>query len=238
VTGRALDVNADVGEGLDDEALMPHLTSVSIACGGHTGDRETMARAVDAALRHGLLIGAHPSYPDREGFGRRPLAMPAGSLVASLAAQLTTLAAVATELGARLDHVKAHGALYNQAWGDLGTAEAVVRAAGLALPGAALFCPPGSVQAEAAAAIGMDWVAEGFADRAYGPAGHLLPRDVPGAVLDGAADLDRQLAYLVGMPIRTVCVHGDNPAALEIARALPAAAARAGLVIRGYRAPR
>src|SRR5438309_10924370 len=108
---RTVDLNADVGEGFDDEALMPHLTSVSVACGGHAGDRETMAATLIAAKRHGLRVGAHPSYPDRAHFGRVDLDIELGELGESLRRQMATLGEVAAETGTLLTHVKAHGAL-------------------------------------------------------------------------------------------------------------------------------
>ena len=143
---RAVDVNADIGEGADDKRLMPWLTSVSIACGGHAGDFDSMLAALRAAARHDRLMGAHPGYPDREGFGRREWRHHAADLHLTLTSQLEALGLVAMQLEADLTHVKTHGALYNRAWTDPETADAVARAVIAWSPEVALFCPPGSAQ--------------------------------------------------------------------------------------------
>src|SRR5207245_7914093 len=125
---RAVDINADVGEGGDDEALFPYLTSVSIACGGHAGDDATMRLTLSAAAAHGLRLGAHPGYPDRDGFGRVDLDLSAHEVRETVAQQVAALRSMADQLGLRLTHVKAHGALYNRAWTDAATAAAVAEA--------------------------------------------------------------------------------------------------------------
>ena len=145
---RRVDINSDVGEGLDDEVLLPYLTSISVACGGHAGDRETMARTLSGARRHGLRAGAHPGYPDRAGFGRTELEISLGDLEASLREQIGTLAGVARQVGIQVTHVKAHGALYNRAWRDRAGADVVARAVLAFDPRALVFCPAGSAQEE------------------------------------------------------------------------------------------
>jgi UPF0271 protein len=232
-----IDVNADLGEGFDDARLAPHLSSCSIACGGHAGDVESMARTLRLAADHGLRAGAHPSYPDRAGFGRAPLEMPARALVASLRAQIQDLAGVAARLGLRLSHVKPHGALYNVAWDDPATAAAVAEAVVAVDPGLALMCPAGSALALAAAAHGLPVVREVFLDRGHGGDGRLLPRSAPGAVLTDPSAVPVRLAELSGLEFDTMCVHGDNPAALELLRRLDLELPRAGLVRRPYPLP-
>jgi UPF0271 protein len=213
---RAVDVNIDAGEGQDDAAMMPFVTSVSVACGGHIGDRSSMEAAVTAANRHAVRVGAHPSYPDLVGFGRRALDMPDTDLLESLVRQVSALRGIAAEVGVVITHVKAHGALYNLAWRDRATAELVAQCALRAAPGAALFGPPGSALIAAAAAHGISTVAEVFLDRRYAADGMLQPRTSPGALISDAAGLDEQLAYLRTMDFRTACLHSDNPAVLQL----------------------
>ncbi|HEY8740106.1 MAG TPA: LamB/YcsF family protein [Candidatus Dormibacteraeota bacterium] len=231
---RPIDINADVGEGLDDTAFFPLVTSVSIACGGHAGDSATMGATVAMAMRAGLLLGAHPAYPDRDGFGRRVLDISLVELRDSLLQQLGDLGAIVERAGGRLTHVKVHGALYNRAWNDLDTASLVVDCARVATPGAAIFGPPGSALLQAAEAASVAGVAEAFLDRAYGSDGTLRSRDVGGAVIGGEDGLQRQLAYLRGMAFRTVCVHSDNPAGVELLVGLRAALRREGMRVAPY----
>jgi UPF0271 protein len=217
---RPVDINVDAGEGQDDAAMMPYVTSVSVACGGHTGDRGTMEATVAVAHRHGVRIGAHPAYPDLDGFGRRALDLPAAELLESLVRQVTALAEVAAGAGTALTHVKAHGALYNRAWRDRPTADLVAECALHAAPGAALFGPPGSALLDAAEGYGIRAVAEVFLDRRYAADGLLQPRTSPGALISDSSGLEEQLAYLRQVDFRTACIHGDNPAALELLRGL------------------
>jgi UPF0271 protein len=231
---RSVDINADVGEGLDDEELMPYLTSVSVACGGHAGDSDTMARALSAARRHGLRAGAHPGYPDRAGFGRAAIDVSPEDLEALLEEQLSRLAAIAGEVGQPLTHIKAHGALYNGAWRDRATADVVVRATVAFDPAVAVFCPAGSAQEDAARDCGLRVVREVFLDRGYRPDGTLIPHGEPGATLTASRELADQLSHLGGLQFETMCVHGDNPAALELLRAVPALLAGKGWRIAAY----
>jgi UPF0271 protein len=217
---KSIDINADVGEGLDDELLMPYLTSVSIACGGHAGDRESMRQTIALASAHALRLGAHPSYPDRENFGRRAMDIDANALRESLQGQVAALLEVAAGSGARITHVKAHGALYNRAWQHHAVADLVAAAVAHVAPGIAVFCPPGSAQAEAAGNHGLRVVREVFVDRAYDEAGALLSREEPGAVVTEPAHLKAQLVRLASLQCETMCVHGDNPAAPALLRQL------------------
>ena len=232
---RSIDINADVGEGLDDELLMPHLTSVSIACGGHAGDAATMARTLSAVARHGLRVGAHPSYPDRDGFGRADLAIDAAELEASLLEQLAALRTVAEQEGVPLTHVKAHGALYNRAWRDRATADVVARAVAAFDAGCAVFCPPGSAQEDAARDAGLTVIREVFLDRGYAPGGSLVPRGQAGDIVTTPYSLSNQVAILERLQFETMCVHGDNPAALELLQALPEVLAARGWQAEPYK---
>lgn len=219
MNGRLVDVNADVGEGLDDEALMPFLTSVSIACGGHAGDGDSMAATLRAARDHGLRAGAHPGYPDRAGFGRVEMDIPPVDLLVALQDQMAALTEVAAENGVRLTHVKAHGALYNRAWTDAATAAVIADAVLGVDPRLAIFCPAGSEQAKAALGRGLTVIHEVFLDRAYGADGRLRPRSQPGALVDSTVALAQQVSNIAGLQFETMCVHGDNPAALDLLRA-------------------
>jgi UPF0271 protein len=231
---RSVDINADVGEGLDDEVLMPYLTSASIACGGHAGDERTMALTVSAAYRHGLRVGAHPGYPDREGFGRVELEMGAADLEAALVSQLGRLRMVASEQGVRLTHVKAHGALYNRAWRDRATAGLVVRAVLAVDPGWAIVCPAGSTQETAARAGGLAVIREVFLDRGYTAAGVLVSRGEAGDIVTNPLELADQVPVLQRLQFETMCIHGDNPAALQLLKAAPALLAGLGWRIEPY----
>jgi UPF0271 protein len=231
VAFREVDINADVGEGRDDEALMPFLTSVSIACGGHAGDRESMARTLAAASHHQLRAGAHPSYPDRDNFGRVEMAISDDELAESLLEQVTALSYVAADQGIELTHVKAHGALYNRAWRDAGVAEVVARVvAGFNLS-LAIFCPPGSAQEAAAGKAKLRTVREVFLDRGYSAGGTLINRGSQGDILGDPSALSDQISNLAPLEFDTMCVHGDNPAAVELLRAVPGLFAE-----RGWRA--
>jgi UPF0271 protein len=232
-----VDINADVGEGGPDEVLASYLTSCSIACGGHAGDAASMAGALELGRRHDLLVGAHPSYPDREGFGRREWPFSGVDLSLSLASQLESFGLAALRAGVRITHVKTHGELYNRAWTDEAAAEQVARAALALSPEVALFCPPGSVQEAVANRVGVSVVREVFADRRYTDAGVLLTRSEPGAVIVDPADLPGQLAVLAALDFDTICIHSDNPSAPALAAALPGMIAGLGWEIAPYPLP-
>ena len=243
---RRIDLNADVGEGFadSDTLLLPLVTSANIACGGHAGDASSMAATVALCSVHGVAIGAHPSYPDREGFGRRELPLDARELHRALTAQIESLAAIARDAAVRLGHVKPHGALYNRAAVDPAVAAIVVNAvrevdASLLLVGLA-----GSRLLEAGRAAGLRVVAEGFADRRYTAEGLLVPRTEPRALLTDPDDvcsqvrsmvMDRRVTSLdevsVPLEIDTVCLHGDGPHAVEFARLVRGALLGAGVVV-------
>lgn len=243
---RTIDLNSDLGEGAGTEAaLMPLISSANVACGAHAGDPATMRATVQLALAHGVRVGAHPGYRDRASFGRRPLDLPADALAADLRDQIAGLRAIAEAAGTRITHVKAHGALYNQGERDDRIASLIARTVAAVDPGLAVVATPGSAMARAAAAAGVPLVREGFIDRAYEPDGTLRPRSVPGAMLlDPERAAAQALDFLQGGGVRatdgsfldvvvdTLCIHGDSPGAVEIARAVRRALAGAGIAVR------
>jgi UPF0271 protein len=245
---QAIDLNADMGEYTDDNQrsaeaeLMLLVSSCSIACGGHAGDDETMVHTVRLAKKRNVSIGAHPSYPDREGFGRRSLKFDATELLESLKDQIAALKKITDDEGASLNHVKPHGALYNDAAKDLPLAELIVEAAG----GAIIVGPPGSKIEDAAKIAGKNFSAEGFVDRLYLQSGALTPRGTPGAVIeDVAARAEQARAIAKGetfrasggaltLTVQTLCIHSDSPGAAETARAVRAALESDGFTIRTF----
>mgnify|MGYP001544268480 CR=1 FL=1 len=239
---KTIDLNADLGEGCDDAAVMPHVSSANIACGFHAGDAGTMQRTIALCMRHGVAIGAHPSLPDREHFGRREQEIAPDQARAQTLYQLGALAAIARAAGAKLHHVKPHGALYNMSARDAELAAAIASAvrdfdASLVLVGLA-----GSASLEAARAAGLAVASEAFCDRRYRADGSLLPRSQAGAVLEDVGDAVAQALSIAvrgeavaddGSRVRiaadTLCVHGDRADAGEFARALRAALEAAGV---------
>ena len=236
----SIDLNADVGEGMAaDAALLALVSSCSIACGGHAGDRDSMTTAIAGARRHGVAIGAHPSYPDREGFGRRSRFLTGDALLDSLHTQIGEFAEACTAGGDVMRHIKPHGALYNDAAEDDALAAIVVRACAAAPDAPALWGPPGSALQRAARAAGLEFRAEAFADRGYGAGGRLLPRGEAGALLEPAAAARQAVSIARCEPVAgtviaadTLCVHGDSPAAGAIAQAVCDALREAGVQIR------
>lgn len=244
----SVDLNSDLGEGAGtDEAIMPLITSANVACGAHAGDEATMRATVDLAVRHGVAIGAHPGYRDRASFGRVALDLPPEALLADLRTQLEALRAVADAAGAKLAHVKAHGALYNRGERDEGIAVTIVEAVRDLDEDLLLFAPPGSALEAAARRVGIRVAREGFADRAYEPDGTLRSRALPGAVHDDPDTAAGQAVSLardgrvratdgstVALEADTICVHGDTPNAPAIARAVREALVAAGIEIRPF----
>jgi 5-oxoprolinase (ATP-hydrolysing) subunit A len=247
--GSSIDLNADVGEGFASDAdLVPLVTSVNIACGAHAGDRDTMRRAVELALRHGAAVGAHPGFADRENFGRRELSISPAAAAGLVVLQTRMLMEVAEGLGARVGHVKLHGALYNMAARDRELAKAV--AAALAEDSRRsgnpliLVALAGSVLASVGRDLGLRVVGEAFADRTYRRDGTLTPRTEPGAVIgdaDAAATQalriarDRSVAAADGAEVKvdagTICLHGDSPSAVDFARRIRRELAAAGVFV-------
>lgn len=244
-TPKVVDLNADVGEGCgQDAALMPLITSANIACGYHAGDTDSMRAAVVLARDHGVAVGAHPSFPDREQFGRREMRLARTDLHECIRGQVHTLAAIAAAAGTRLRHVKPHGALYNMAARDEELAEGVARAVYSVDPELLLFGLAGSALVKVAARVGLRSVNEVFADRAYLPDGSLLPRDRPGSVLHNEAAVATRAVAMAcegtvvavdGSRIRvqagTICVHGDTPGAAVLAARIRDGLGRAGVTV-------
>ena len=230
---QTIDLNADLGEGFAlDAQLMAYITSASIACGGHVGDAQSMRRTVQLARDHHVRIGAHPSYPDREHFGRRSMAISASALRHSVSEQIAALAAICADEGAVLAYVKPHGMLYNDAARDLAIADAVLRGIAVVNSSLAVMALAGSALANHAAHMGWQVINEGFVDRAYTDTGELLPRNQPGAVLvDEASALHQAISLAAGqvssvngqviqLKIDSLCLHGDNEHALNFAKTL------------------
>jgi UPF0271 protein len=247
-----IDLNADVGEGFgrwslgDDDALVPLVTSANVACGFHAGDPSTLRRTCELAVAHGVAIGAQVSYPDLVGFGRRFIDIAPDELVDAVVYQVGGLRAIARAAGGDVAYLKPHGALYHACTTHPDQAEAVIRASRLAEVRAVLGAP-GSPLLAAAAREGLDAVPEGFVDRGYRADGSLVPRSAPGAVL-GVDAAVRQAERLIagevtavdgtrlGIAARSLCVHGDGPEAVAIARAVRSALAAAGVSARSFAA--
>ncbi|MCI2957780.1 LamB/YcsF family protein [Agromyces atrinae] len=243
-----IDLNCDLGEGVgDDAALFPLVSSANIACGGHTGDAESMRNSVRLAIRHGVAVGAHPSYVDREGFGRRALDVDPAVLRADIARQIAALIGIADDEGTRVRYVKAHGALYNRAQVDDEVATALVLAVRDVDAGLPLLGMEGSALAEAATAHGSAFFAEAFIDRGYLADGRLAPRSSEGALLtDPAAVIERALGIvrdhrivavdstLLEVRADSLCVHGDTPGAATLAAAVRTALESAGVRIEAF----
>ncbi len=248
----SVDINSDLGEGAGtDAALMPLITSANIACGGHAGNDNTMRAAIELAMKNGVVVGAHPGYPDRERFGRVPLEMDPRELIEAVRRQIDAIAGIASRLGARVAHVKAHGALYNQAERDPAVARNILFGIQAATGGHELvvFAPPESAMYAEAKAMGMKAAREGFIDRAYEPDGTLRPRTIAGAlVTDPAAAAAQALAFLrdggvtttdgsfLKLEVDTLCIHGDTPGAAEIALAVREALRSAKAKVAPFRA--
>ncbi|WP_309051255.1 5-oxoprolinase subunit PxpA [Streptomyces sp.] len=249
----SIDLNADLGEGFgrwtltDDERLLTVVTSANVACGFHAGDAPTMRRVCELAAERGVSIGAQVSYRDLAGFGRRAMDVPAPELAAEVAYQIGALEVFARAAGSRVSYVKPHGALYNRVVRDGEQAAAVVE--GVLLAGGALpvLGLPGSRLLEAAAAAGLPAVPEAFGDRAYQADGSLLPRGREGAVV---ADPERVVERSVSMaragtvtahdgavvPVdaHSLCLHGDTPGAVELARRVRAGLEAAGIRVEAF----
>ncbi|MEU1303647.1 LamB/YcsF family protein [Streptomyces shenzhenensis] len=233
----SIDLNADLGEGFgrwrltDDERLLAVVTSANVACGFHAGDAATMRRVCELAAECGVTIGAQVSYRDLAGFGRRAMDVPPAELAAEVAYQIGALEVFARAAGARVGYVKPHGALYNRVVRDEEQAAAVVDGVRLADPALPVLGLPGSRLLARARACGLPTVTEAFADRAYTDEGTLVPRGQEGAVVtDPEAVVARSLELArdgavtarsgarVAVRARSLCLHGDTPGAVELAR--------------------
>jgi UPF0271 protein len=228
-----IDLNCDLGEGCGrDEELMPLITSANVACGFHAGDPATAMRTIRAAVRHGVKVGAHPGFADRQHFGRRELVQTEPQILEDCLYQIGALAGLARGAGTTLHHMKPHGALYNMACREEHYARPIVEAAALfQLP--RLGLPDSRRQA---LSVGRcSFVAEGFADRRYQPDGSLMPRSSPDAFIENPAEAVAQVSKLIQeKSVRTICVHGDNPRAVEFVRELRKALLGHGISIRPF----
>lgn len=248
-----IDLNSDLGEGFgpwtmgDDAAMLDLVTSANIACGGHAGDPEVMFATLQAAALRGVSVGAHPGYADRSGFGRRVIPMAPAEVGRMVAAQVGALIGVAGLAGATVAYVKPHGALANLAADDAGVAEAIAGAVRAVSRDLAVLAISGTALAQAARRAGLPVYAEVYADRAYLPSGRLVPRSRPDAMIhDAEAAAARLLVFLdsgqmpviggdpVALAVDSVCVHGDSPGAVAMARVLRRRLADRGVVVAPF----
>jgi len=248
-----MDLNSDLGEGFgpwkmgDDASMLDVVTSANVACGFHAGDPAGILRTLRAAAERGVVVGAHVAYPDLVGFGRREMNPSSEELVADVIYQIGALQGLAAAAGTRVRYVKPHGALYNTIARDARQADDVIAAILAVDPGLALMGLAGSPLLDRGRERGLRVVAEAFADRAYTPQGALVSRREPGAVLHDPAQIaDRMLELvrtgcipaidgsLVALRADSICVHGDSPDAVAMARALRARLLDAGVPLRSF----
>jgi UPF0271 protein len=245
----AMDLNADLAEGdrltAGDLGVLDAVTSASLACGFHAGGPDVMRDTASACVARGVAIGAHVSYRDRDGFGRRVVALPVAELVQDLVDQWTALTAQVDAVGGTVAFVKPHGALYHQMGTDPTVAEAVVRAVMDA--GVPLVAQTGTLVADRANQAGVRVVGEGFPDRAYLLDGRLAPRDTPGALIEDPAEVGRRAVSMIRrggieavdgtwtvVAAQTLCIHGDVDGAADTARAVRAALEGNGIRVRSF----
>ncbi len=246
-----VDLNCDMGESFgawtmgNDTALMDHVSSVNVACGFHAGDATTMRQTVETALRKNVAIGAHPGYADLQGFGRRAMSLSPGEVFDLVMYQVSALKGICEAMGARLHHVKPHGALYNHAARDTKTARSIAEAVRKIDPDLILFGLSGSDYISVAEEAGLKTASEVFADRSYRPDGTLTPRTEPDALIRETDDAIAQVLQMVTtqsvttcdgtlVPIKaeTICIHGDGEHALDFARNIKQRLVENGIEIR------
>ena len=228
-----IDLNCDLGEGeAFDAELMPLITSANVCCGAHAGGPDISLAALRLAVAHAVRIGAHPGYPDREHFGRREMAWEKGRIIDEVTKQVRALMALAERIGGRVEYIKPHGALYNQACREEAIADAIGEV------GESLGLPIMGLPNSALAKCSKRFVAEGFADRRYRADGSLVPRSQADAFVHSPAEAVEQAKRLIAAgTVRTLCVHGDNPEAVAFVIALRAALVGAGFSIRAFDLP-
>jgi UPF0271 protein len=239
-----IDINCDMGENIGgDEAIMPYITSANIACGFHAGDETTMQRTVRLAKQHGVQVGAHPGWNDRNGFGRRTMSSPPEDVEALILYQIGALYAIARAEGVNLHHVKPHGALYNQAANDKALASAIANAVRRFSRDLALVGLAGSVLIQAGVEAGLRVANEGFPDRNYNPNGTLVSRSQGNAIIESPEDVSLHAVELAqkgiefgGQRVRveTLCLHGDHPQAAQNAKQVREALGKAGIEISAF----
>ena len=248
-----MDLNSDLGESFgdwrmgDDAAMLHIVSSANVACGFHAGDPAGILRTLQSAAQQGVAVGAHVGYPDLVGFGRRNLAMASADLQAAVIYQIGALQGLARAAGVQVSYVKPHGALYNTIAQDPRQAQDVITAMQTAAPELALVVLAGSPLVTWAKEAGLRVVAEAFADRAYTAQGTLVPRNQPGAVLHDEALVAQRMVRLVRegvvqaidgsiTPVQadSICVHGDSPGAVAMAKAVRLALEREGIAVRAF----
>lgn len=246
---KTIDLNCDMGEGIGNEAaLLPYISSASIACGYHAGDEATMKATVDLCVAHNVAIGAHPSFPDRANFGRINMTLPPAEIKQLVATQILALDTIAKNAGVCLQHVKPHGALYNMAAKDLEIAAAIAAAIQEINPELILFGLPASCLEIAARSANIPFVGEGFADRTYQADGSLTPRSQPDAMVENETlalaqaleMVERKLVHTpdgleVPLEVGTICLHGDGAHALAFAKAIHGGLQKSGIHIHALR---
>ncbi len=242
----SIDINCDLGEGFPhDSELMKYISSANIACGFHAGDRDTMRRTVGLAIENNVAIGAHPGYPDRENFGRTSMSLTPERVCGIVSEQILVLKAICEEMGVNLNHVKPHGALYNQSAKDSELAAAIADAVNSIEPQLILFGLSGSVSISAAMVVGLRTASETFADRTYQPDGVLTPRSHPNALIENDDDAIAQalgfvqngtVAAVTGEIVKvrcdTICIHGDGEHAVSFAKKIREAFENEGIEIK------
>ncbi|MDR1482370.1 MAG: LamB/YcsF family protein [Synergistaceae bacterium] len=249
-----IDLNSDLGEsfgawtmGMDAE-VMTHISSSNVACGWHAGDAEVMVKTVRAAKAKGIAVGAHPGYPDLLGFGRRDMACTADEIYAYTLYQIGALKSICESEGLRLQHVKPHGAMYNQAAKDQKLAGAIVKAVRDAGGEIILLGLADSAFEKACAELGAPFAPEAFADRGYMPDGSLVPRSQPGAFIHDPDEAAARMVRLVKegviktpdgqtlkLKARSICMHGDSPEAVKMAKTVRAAMEKNGIAVKNLR---
>ncbi|HEX2846301.1 MAG TPA: 5-oxoprolinase subunit PxpA [Chitinophagaceae bacterium] len=231
---RCIDINCDMGEGMDnDAALMPYISSANIACGYHAGNEETMQQTVDLACRHGVAIGAHVSFWDKENFGRKEMDLPQNAVYELVQQQLIGLQEIVKMQAVSIKHVKPHGALYNMSARDKQLAGTIARAVNDLDPSLVLVGLSGSHSINEAKKLGLQTASEVFADRRYEENGSLRSRSLPGALLEDAGEVADQVLQMVSnktvisitgkeIPVtaETICIHGDGKHAVEFAQTI------------------
>jgi UPF0271 protein len=215
-----IDINCDMGEGVpDQEEMMPYLTSANIACGGHAGDEETMRMTIQQCLKHGVKIGAHPGYFDKANFGRTEIILPEEEIAMIVHAQCAVFGRIAEACGARVEHVKAHGALYNQAVKNAAIARAIAEGVGRWRRDVAIMGLAGSLMLDVFREAGFRALAEAFADRRYEADGTLRARKFSDALITDPEAAAAQALRIANEGVaETICIHGDTPGAVAIAK--------------------
>ncbi|MDF2499541.1 MAG: lamB [Anaerosporomusa subterranea] len=248
-----IDLNCDMGESFGvytlgyDEAAMPHVTSINVACGFHASDPLNMINTIKLAKKYNLAIGAHPAFPDLVGFGRRVMAASKEEIFADVVYQIGALAGICQSQGLKLQHVKVHGAMYNMAEKDIAVGTVIAEAIKSIDPNLYMVCSCASPMVKAAQNVGVNYVEEAFADRAYTKEGTLVPRSQPGAVIHDVKEVAERVLGLVktgtvraidgteiALKADTICVHGDTPGAVEMIKGIRVMLDQEGVTLKAF----